>query len=376
MMDRINHKKFINTTKLLLWCDQTIGLITFDINTPSFKLSKIRSFLNITASAVLLPFAIYHIFMHIVPTKLISFYKSTAILEIAFEVIFIVTVWMTGAVKHSKIAHFLNKMIRLDERFQSVGLQIDTVREKRRIKIHFFLRSLFAIMLPLGILLISQDVIANVLLFIFIVVKSGVAFQTIEFVSIIRNRFVILNRYIEESISKYKHAELVMPLCKSCDLHHRLSKLIKQLNATYGLILLLMFTSHFIFIVVSIFYMSAYLISNPIMWDRVMLLTFWSAFFIVNVLYICNQCYNTVEETKQTKKIIHKIQSENMTVMDVVEMFSQQIESHNICFTAVGFFRIDHTLLSTIVGGATTYFIILIQLSSSLLPNDPKNTTS
>ncbi|XP_044264740.1 putative gustatory receptor 28b [Tribolium madens] len=122
----------------------------------------------------------------------------------------------------------------------------------------------------------------------------------------------------------------------------------------------------------SIFSMSAYLISNPIIWNRIMLLTFWSAFCVIDVLYICNQCYTTVEEAKRTKKIIHKVQSENIAVMDVIDMFSQQIESHKISFTAAGFFPIDHTLLFTIVGGVTTYFIIMIQLSSSLLSN-PKN---
>lgn len=66
---------------------------------------------------------------------------------------------------------------------------------------------------------------------------------------------------------------------------------------------------------------------------------------------------------KKSGILIHQIISHSEDVRDEMEMFSLQLANENVEFSAAGFFTIDYTLIFTIIGGVTTYIIILIQLS-------------
>lgn len=294
-MNKTQHKKFINTIKLVLLHNQLIGLITFNITDSNFKLSKFRLFFNLTASIILLPFAIYNVYLYTI-INLTTVFKSTAILEIFTHSTFIITVWMTGVFNYPKISDFLNNMIKLEEKFYNVGLPINRPKEKKRIEVHFIIRNLillaFFLAFPWHKL---NDLISHLILLIFVILKSGVCFQTIEFISIIRNRYKTLNNYTDCMISKFRD-EVLLNLCKSCDLHHRLSKLITQFNKTFGFLLLLMSGSTFLVIVLAIFYLAAYTPNNPVKWSEITLMSFWCLTFVVDILSVCNECYNTVQE--------------------------------------------------------------------------------
>lgn len=97
---------------------------------------------------------------------------------------------------------------------------------------------------------------------------------------------------------------------------------------------------------------------------------------------------NVILQASRSGKLLHQIDTEDMDVKDQIEMFSLQIVNEKLEFTAAGFFTINYGLLfsvifikkrrvikiniiiSQIIGGITTYLIILIQFSAD--PSESK----
>uniref|UniRef100_A0A8D8QVB8 Gustatory receptor 28b n=2 Tax=Cacopsylla melanoneura TaxID=428564 RepID=A0A8D8QVB8_9HEMI len=74
--------------------------------------------------------------------------------------------------------------------------------------------------------------------------------------------------------------------------------------------------------------------------------------------------------TKEARKLLgisHKLQQKNDQANINLELqcFIQRLERHRISFTAYGFFPLDYTLLYTIIGATTTYWVILVQFQLS-----------
>lgn len=104
--------------------------------------------------------------------------------------------------------------------------------------------------------------------------------------------------------------------------------------------------------------------------------------YVFDTLYLCYGCQSTVEEANSAGRLLHRIDYGDDDVKDQIEMFSLQIANENLHFTAAGFFPVDYTLIFSvseadffsnlsnfsfpqIIGGITTYLIILIQFSSA-----------
>ncbi|XP_068896152.1 gustatory receptor for bitter taste 66a-like [Tenebrio molitor] len=67
----------------------------------------------------------------------------------------------------------------------------------------------------------------------------------------------------------------------------------------------------------------------------------------------------------RTGELLHKIDTEDTDIVDEIEMFSLQIANHNVEFNAAGFFPINYALIFSIIGGVTTYIIILIKMATT-----------
>ncbi|KYB28953.1 gustatory receptor for bitter taste 66a-like [Tribolium castaneum] len=129
-----------------------------------------------------------------------------------------------------------------------------------------------------------------------------------------------------------------------------------------------MFGVSFVTVVVCFFYISASLQGGD--WRYLLLSFSLAAPLMIDVFYVCNVCYKTVETAKLSGELIHKIVTDDRDLTDEIEMFSLQVANGDIEFSAAQFFPIDHTLLFSIIGGVTTYIIILIQLSASFMFED------
>ncbi|RZC42879.1 7tm 7 domain containing protein [Asbolus verrucosus] len=203
-------------------------------------------------------------------------------------------------------------------------------------------------------------------------------------ISMIKMRFAIVNTRINKLVQFFASNKVntvnakgelknrFLVLSKICSLHHHLS------NDTFGLILLLMFGTSFVEIVTTSFFISGLLQASQINWLYVIAIIVSCMNFALDVIYVCDVCYKTIKEANKSGKLIHKIETENHDIMDEIEMFSLQIANEKVEFNAAGFFPINYTLVLQfqtgitdshfqIIGGVTTYVIILIQLSATLV---------
>jgi hypothetical protein len=102
--------------------------------------------------------------------------------------------------------------------------------------------------------------------------------------------------------------------------------------------------------------------------DFLISLTTWLLIFLATIIAVTVICGKTVSTAKD---IAHEVQTfllDSPVKSDEAEqlkLFSQQISSDVIVFTAAGFFSIDLPLLCTVLTSAITYVIILIQFKSN-----------
>ncbi|XP_044746570.1 putative gustatory receptor 2a [Coccinella septempunctata] len=185
----------------------------------------------------------------------------------------------------------------------------------------------------------------------------------------------LLQKIVDENpngvsfIENKKQEKNLKILCRVCSWHHDIIKLIALTNETFGLKTVVFFGFAFMVIVMQVF-LSCQLFKREIQWKFLLEYLLAVASYSYTVYKICNICEYTVREAKRSGLLIHQIETEDFDMRDEIEMFSLQIANENIEFSSGGFFPIDYSLLFSIIGGVTTYIIILIQLDSS----DPEHT--
>ncbi|KDR19909.1 hypothetical protein L798_05735 [Zootermopsis nevadensis] len=90
----------------------------------------------------------------------------------------------------------------------------------------------------------------------------------------------------------------------------------------------------------------------------------WVTQNLVRVLCITGSCFAATEEARRTSTVVHKLllrQSLKGDTSAELQLFSMQLLSNKVQFTAGGFFSVNLSLVYSMVGVATTYIIILLQ---------------
>jgi gustatory receptor len=90
----------------------------------------------------------------------------------------------------------------------------------------------------------------------------------------------------------------------------------------------------------------------------------WATQILVRILSITVSCFATSEEARRTGNVVHKLlllQSPLRDTSTELQMFSIQLLSNKVEFSAGGFFPVNLSLVYGMVGAATTYIIILFQ---------------
>jgi hypothetical protein len=98
---------------------------------------------------------------------------------------------------------------------------------------------------------------------------------------------------------------------------------------------------------------------------RVLMDLFISCFCIIKVLTIAASCHAVSSEISATSKIVQKLLSPghiNADTLAELQLFSQQLWNTDPRFTAFGFFELNLNLLCSVLGTATTYIVVLLQL--------------
>jgi gustatory receptor len=90
----------------------------------------------------------------------------------------------------------------------------------------------------------------------------------------------------------------------------------------------------------------------------------WVTQTVVRILSITASCFAAGEEARRTGTVVHKLLLRQSLLRDTateLQMFSIQLQSNKVEFSAGGFFPVNLSLAYSMVGAATTYIIILIQ---------------
>jgi len=91
----------------------------------------------------------------------------------------------------------------------------------------------------------------------------------------------------------------------------------------------------------------------------------WVTQNLVRILSITASCFAAGEEARRTETVVHKLLLRQTLLRDTsteLQLFSTQLLSNKVEFSAGGFFPVNLSLVYSMVGAATTYIIILIQV--------------
>jgi hypothetical protein len=91
----------------------------------------------------------------------------------------------------------------------------------------------------------------------------------------------------------------------------------------------------------------------------------WLILTVVRILSITSSCFAAGEEARRTGTVVHKLLLRQSLLRDSsteLQLFSIQLLSNKVEFSAGGFFPVNLSLAYCMVGAATTYIIILFHL--------------
>ena len=91
---------------------------------------------------------------------------------------------------------------------------------------------------------------------------------------------------------------------------------------------------------------------------------YWITLTVVRILSITASCFAAGEEARRTGTVVHRLLLRQSLLRDTsteLQLFSTQLLSNKVEFSAGGFFPVNLSLAYSMVGAATTYIIILFQ---------------
>jgi hypothetical protein len=106
--------------------------------------------------------------------------------------------------------------------------------------------------------------------------------------------------------------------------------------------------------------------NSPSQWQILSMILTWGTINLTKLTAITASCQGASQKANNTTALVHKLLLSRPLHPEVkaeLRMFSQQMVHRKLQFIACGFFSIDCTLLYSMAGAVTTYFIILLQHS-------------
>lgn len=315
-LEKVKNKifqRFLNTFQVLIWVDKCSGVTAVTYSNGQFHSSIPNIYGNIFASLIYLLLILYCIYGNINDDKLDTIHKTTNILLVITWGCYVAGIWLASAIKSGRFAGFLVAIVAFDIKlYEASGISLNYARKKRKLLIQLCLRGVFGSIYVFFYAFFFNseqefyDQLQHCIAFLMLFVNSVFCHHSAELVNLIHERYVILNEEIKKIVKlSYqlpdKKPERILSLSRICSLHHHLTKLIKDFNNIYGIVLLMMFALSFICTVLSVFYTTGELQARQINWEAVFYDASTCITFIIDCVYVCDVCYSTIEEvlTKQ-----------------------------------------------------------------------------
>ncbi|KAI5753756.1 hypothetical protein M8J77_003076 [Diaphorina citri] len=212
--------------------------------------------------------------------------------------------------------------------------------------------------------------------------------QFITFLDIITNRFDAINSYIKSLKLLHYEKTLNMTIVKgelttlAC-VHNDLCNLCLLVNKYFNVQILLTVACHFLSISVAAYTFLSSLgmffqnetMSNTQMILLVLHTVLWICQRFVILILTAQASIRAQTSARDTHQISHKllIKEHVPGLCQELELFTSNVEKHQVEFSACGFFPIDYSMIYMIIGAATTYWVILVQIqSSAFTPQSPQ----
>ncbi|XP_047999585.1 gustatory receptor for sugar taste 43a-like [Leguminivora glycinivorella] len=147
--------------------------------------------------------------------------------------------------------------------------------------------------------------------------------------------------------------------------HERISELTRQLNATNGIFLMFVLMSTFIRLVLTPYYLLLRFDHDErIMYELVLQIN-WSLFHVLTLLLTIEPCHWTQEQRERTQillsHLIVHLAPKSEKLSRELDQFAKQILLSNAKYMPLGVYALARPLMATMLGGVTTYLVIIIQ---------------
>jgi gustatory receptor len=147
---------------------------------------------------------------------------------------------------------------------------------------------------------------------------------------------------------------------------------VQLINSIYGFLLVLLFIRAAAGLVTNIYYLASTTINGDILlgidkWGspaHIFSLACWISIFLSTIIAVTVTCQMVILESKQIGDIIQKLlllQHARCDIVQQLELFSEQLAKNQIEFSAFCLFKVDMSLLGTILASVTSYIIVLVQ---------------
>lgn len=228
-----------------------------------------------------------------------SIFKATNLLLLLSGSTYAAIVWISAALQSKNLIIIFHQFREFDYKLLFFEVLNDIIQQKIIWNLHILQNIVTSIQIltfvTIAKLYFKDQIYLELLRTITLLVKTTVCLLTSFIINMLYFRFLIINNQLS-IILKSKTPISRLCLYKICELHHRLSIIIKLFNKTFGVWLLFTFCTCFVTIVVIIFYVTVNLKSSEIDWLKLFFLTLLGTPFIVDVAYICHLCYRTILE--------------------------------------------------------------------------------
>ncbi|XP_043589165.1 putative gustatory receptor 28a isoform X2 [Bombus pyrosoma] len=150
-------------------------------------------------------------------------------------------------------------------------------------------------------------------------------------------------------------------------MHLEIIKIVKVVNDTFGMQILLLMTTSIIFTITFLYILYRIIWLDLTMDELIKELVSVISWFLVyasQILHVNHVCAKTNLEVTTMGDVICDLYepSTNNEFRAEIRNFTLQLIQNPVVFTAHGYFNLDHTFIQAVIGTITTYLIIMIQV--------------
>ncbi|KAL1465059.1 hypothetical protein WDU94_004654 [Cyamophila willieti] len=279
----------------------------------------------------------------------------------------------THLFSNAKLKFILTQIGYVDTRLSHIhGMKISQLDDKLTAKIHaffiFFFISSFVAMTFRHLTVTPYSAAAIFGFFLPHFQPYAITAQFIVFLDVISNRIDAINGYIKhlKQMRQDKNVNLSLirgELSTLACVHNDLCDICLLLNKYFSVQILLVVACHFLSISVAAY---SFLSSLGVFFQSETVTIVQTMSLVLHtMLWVCQRFAILILTAQAT-----------IRAQTSLELFTSNVEQHEVEFFACGFFPIDYSMIYMIIGAATTYWVILVQLQSSAFTTPQGNSTT